>query len=169
MYFHPVLGPQLKPSSTIQMDYYSYTTAADISSWVKCCKCEREYDPVPWKSACPDCMHPKCDDCKPPRQPTPVPVDRVDYSQYYHTSRQHSRSFSEHAESGSSSTYFHTRRSLGHRHGVRDPRNQGRPSMRGWWKCCQCGESVNPAVNEDECPGYQCYHTRCNYYCSWYR
>ena len=40
-------------------------------------------------------------------------------------------------------------------------RDMTRPSLKGWWRCCECHIDINPAVHDFTCP--VCSHERCNY------
>ncbi len=38
--------------------------------------------------------------------------------------------------------------------------NMARPSLAGWWRCCQCQYDVNSALWGDDCP--MCTHEKCD-------
>lgn len=42
-----------------------------------------------------------------------------------------------------------------------------RPSMAGWWVCCQCSNVNNPGLTPEKCP--TCDHSLCKYYCEIFR
>jgi hypothetical protein len=145
----------------------SYTQPPNTEEHWKCCKCE--FDVVPTKldgTTCPNCSHTKCDDCghvTPP--PTPVRNSHTTYYRYFECShdsdlRFHLADLSQPAPyaNGNADLESHYGYGIAHNHSAR-------PSITGWWKCCQCFMVVNPAVNGSDCPDSDCGHKRC-YYCT---
>lgn len=138
----------------------------------RCCgggkDCGREVNKSKDGETCPDCSHKKCPSCEKIRQPSPLQDELSCQHQdvgYFHPADFAHEPATMMASNRMPSTckdglppmqYESSSHLVEH---LRRPR----PSMRGWWHCCQCGDNVNLEINSWTCPA--CNHRKCNYDC----
>lgn len=125
--------------------------------WWTCCGngkgCGREVNSKLFQNTCPDCGHEKCESCGLVERPSPVPED---YSRQHHHANGFPHEMNTPSHQGYGYQYSYHQHHANHYNPVEYSR---RPSMRGWWHCCQCGADNNPAVNDWTCPVD--YHDKC--------
>lgn len=98
------------------------------------------------------CQHPVCNDCPKDNAIRPPGTTRQGLR-----ARLHNMSFIV-------SPTFNTQRPLTRSRNHLSSR-PGRPSVRGWWRCCSCDSDNNPALAKERCSS--CGHqrdTRCTTY-----
>jgi hypothetical protein len=131
------------------MSYNS--TRPDMTGWWKCCKCsDGTYYNPDLTTKCVACEHIKCGLCEtyttPPATPAEVgqhSIDEVDFS----------------SSSPGGVQYAYPPQPL-HASPIQPLAFSKTPSMKGWWKCCECEGAIDPKVNSNTCP--QCYHDKCD-------
>jgi hypothetical protein len=126
----------------------------DMTGWWKCCNDDSYNNPALTTTKCSTCDHNKCDSCgtyTPPPTPAEVgqySIDEVDTS----SSSQGGLQYADPPQS----LYASPVQPLAY------PRQ--RPSLRDWWKCCQCRREVNSKLFGTACP--DCGHEKCEWYCT---
>lgn len=137
-----------------------------------CCQCEAANLIANSPERCPVCPHTRCDLCKTGRPTFSNPHHLPSHPNTYHTNSPVTQSYryspttssymvsasrtpryytTTYPSSSSSSSYPPTATPTYNPSTSRDYAS-GRPSMRGWWVCCCCKQSWNPALASDRCP-----------------
>ncbi|PVH86214.1 hypothetical protein DL98DRAFT_10431 [Cadophora sp. DSE1049] len=144
---------------------YTRTETPDTSTWWKCCKCDggREVNPEKDQTTCPDCSHTRCNDCKTTSPPlTPIK------NQFGFGFEAPGNCLSLHQE-GPADYHEHSHYEDSHHvqyPPVGDLPGPGyeygrRPSMNGWWQCCQCSQEVNSAWYQRDCTSCSHHNNDC--------
>lgn len=153
------------------------TKPRTMKEYWKCCgggkDCGREVNKTKDEETCPECSHRKCPSCE-KIEPSPPLQDELNY-QHQHVDDFHPADFAhapadyddcqqQYVFSFQGLAYADNLPPIQHKsnyHPVEHRRPK--PSMRGWWHCCQCGDDVNPETNSWTCP--VCYHEKCDSGC----
>ena len=129
---------------------YGLTRDPPAAGYWKCCNCNDEtYNNPESTLKCLSCEHQKCSSCIIYTPTTSAEVgqystDGVDFS----------------SSSPGGLQYAYPPQPL-YASPIQPLAFSKTPSMKGWWKCCQCDCAVNPKVNGNTCP--QCYYEKCDY------
>ena len=125
-------------------------TPPDMTGWWKCCKNGCYNNPELTTTKCSSCDHTKCESCG-TYTPPPTPAQAGQYS-------------IDEVDSSSSSQgglqCVYPPQPL-YASPIQPLAYTRPPSLKGWWKCCQCEREVNSKVHGYTCP--QCDNEKCDY------
>ena len=131
-----------------------------MARWWKCCgkekTCDREVNSDLFGTTCPDCGHEKCEYCSEIETPTPI-RDESDYQHQYADDLQPVEYTSDIRPVEYTNDFY----AVEYADALLPVECTQQPSMRGWWRCCECSADNNPQTVGNSCPG-PCYHDKCS-------
>lgn len=148
-----------------------------LVGWWTCCggdnkDCGREVNSALYQNTCPQCSHERCDSCRPAKAPSPVRDEHVHQPQYapkYHPLGHPGGPPEAYCQQQYCANFETLEYNLplgevclqysADNYSPQECSGRRRPSMRGWWRCCQCSANNNPQVVGSWCP--ECEHGKC--------